>query len=114
MCLHHRKQTIKIKQTKQANKLLIILLNLNIIYGWHIILYNKKNYYIVYCNIKNTKQLFTLLKPSKQFFLKFKNLQKLSKNYSTKNIYLTTSKGIISITNAINKKIGGILFFKIR
>jgi ribosomal protein S8 len=112
--LHHKNQIIKIKQTTRSKRLLFILLKLNVVLGWSNIL-NKHNKYefVVYCNPNLQKQLITLVKPTKQLFLKLKDLKKLSKKFSIHSIYLNTSKGVISIGEALNKKTGGVLFFRI-
>jgi ribosomal protein S8 len=113
--LHHKNQIIKIKQNKNNKKLLFILLQLNVILGWSSGLnQNKKLIYIVYCNNNINKQLFTLIKPTKQLFLKLKSLKKLSKKFFFNNVFLSTSKGLISINDAIASKVGGVLFFRIR
>jgi ribosomal protein S8 len=113
--LHHKKQTIKIVNNKNNKNLLFILLKLNVVLGWSNGLNkNKKPIYIVFCNKNINKQLFTLVKPTKQLFLKLKNLKQLSKKFAFNNVYLSTSKGLITINEAICKNVGGILFFRIR
>ena len=112
--LHHKKQTIKIKKNKKSKRLINIFLKLNILFGWHYCLdKNKKLHVVAHCNSKLNKQVITLLKPSKQLYLKLKNLKKLSTKKSIHSTYLNTSKGIITIAEAITNSVGGILFFKI-
>jgi len=113
--LHHKNQIIKIKQNKNNKKLLFILLKLNIVLGWsNGLSKNKKLIYIVYCNNNINKQLFTLTKPTKKLYLKLKSLKKLSQKFCYNNVYLSTSRGIISVNHAIAQNTGGLLLFRIR
>lgn len=113
--LHHKTQKIVIEKNSKTQKILILLLNLNIVIGWSNTVNKRgRDAYLIYTNSCLNKQLFTVLKPTKQIYLKLKNLQKLPKKYALHSIYLTTSKGIISINEAIQKKTGGILFFLIK
>lgn len=105
---------IKIKKTIRSTRLLNILIKLNYINGWSENISND-NYpvYLVYLNASNTKQIHTFLKPSRQIFIKRKFIAKISERFSSTLIYLSTSKGLISLKEASNKNIGGVLFFRI-
>jgi ribosomal protein S8 len=105
LCKKHNYLFINVKKTKKNIYLLSILRNLNLIHGWsEIVTRNNLVLCSIYCNHNNTKQIQTFLKPSKQLYIKNKSLKKLSKHFNSASIFLTTSKGVISIKEAVKKK----------
>ncbi len=85
---------------------------MDIVSGWAVGVHKNHPIYFVY--FQNTKKTIqTLGTPTKKLFVKYKDLKRLNSFYKTPTIFLSTNAGIISITEALKKKIGGFLLFRI-
>lgn len=99
----------------RKNTIIIKLLNkYNVILGFRIVTIRREKIYLVYVNTSvNYFNLKNLHKLSNPRFLKYHELKSLAnKNTGTKYI-LSSSIGFIDIKEAVNKKIGGILLFRL-
>lgn len=112
MGVKYKYKVVKIKKTTKTIKLIKLLLNLSVISGIAATTSESK-YIYVYPNLHFSKQICVLIKPTRQYFVKHKNITNLTTLFNTKTIYMTTSKGIISVCEATKYRIGGILFFKL-
>jgi len=106
-------QFIKIKKTKRTTYILGILLKLNVIAGWSELQDSHVPSYLVYCNGSNHKQILTFLRSTRRLTIKVKFLKKIASKSFASNIYLTTSKGVISLDMAIKYNVGGYLLFSL-
>ena len=73
----------------------------------------KDGHFIIMLNFKKIKKIKNFYKPSKYHYLQYAILQKnykLSVNYL---LILSTSKGLLTVSEAINYKLGGKLLFTI-
>lgn len=120
-CLNNIKLALKQKKfftyievNKKNKKVLDLLIKYNIIIGFSLIHSKKNLLYKVYLNISIPfYNLKNLLKISKPKILKLKGMNKLQ-NKNTQTIYiLNTSEGFLNIREAIQKKQGGTLLFRI-
>lgn len=113
LAIKHKRKNIKIRKTKRSERILNILLKLNIVSGLAFCPHSRFTQYLVYCNLSFNKQIHTFLKPSRVLPVKLNALNKIAPRYSTTSIYLTTSKGILSLKEATALKIGGVLLFRV-
>lgn len=111
LTIKHKKNSIKILCNKKNKRVLLILIKLNIVFGWTNIICNTEKYYNVYVNNFFYKKIVTIIKPSKQISIKFNQIKKYKYKINNSSIFLTTSKGIISISDAVDFKCGGVLLF---
>ena len=109
--IKHKKKLFKVLKNKKTKRLLVIFLKLNIILGWTNIIFRNKNYYNVFVNEKFYKKIVTFIKPSKQIALKSKQLHNMVFKVNSASIFLTTNKGVLSISETFQYKCGGILLF---
>ena len=110
MGLKHKNSVIKIKLTKKNIRILNILLKINLILG---LVVQDKSHLNVYLNLKSSKKLYVFSKPSIIYNVKLKYFVKILKYSSKNSIFLSTSRGILSLTSAYFFNIGGILLFKL-
>lgn len=111
LALKHNLTYIKVYKTKSSSNILYVLLKQNVILGWHISTNNNNNTYIVHINRSFCKKIHTFIKPSNHIYIKIVLLKKLSSSIKTSIIYLSTSKGILSLNEAIKSNVGGILLY---
>lgn len=86
----------------------------NVILGYKIVLIKNIEYFLVTINSKtNHFELKNLVQLTKPRYLKLKDLNKLNNKTTYSNYILCTSKGFLNIKEAIIKKTGGLLAFRI-
>jgi ribosomal protein S8 len=110
--IKQKRKFIKIPKNNRSTALLKILIKSNTIYGWSITQTKNKVNYLVYCNHDITN-IHTFVTINRKLVLKYKNINMIAKRYASATIFLSTSYGIMSITEAYKKKIGGFLIFRI-
>lgn len=107
----NKKNKIIIKKNKINNRIIKILIKLNIIK--YVI--KKNENIIIYLNFfKKNKSIFKLknmFKKTNVKIIKFKNLIKINKKNNI--LLLSTNKGLLTNYDAIKKKTGGILILHI-
>lgn len=108
--LYKKNQTTIAKNTK-TQALLILLLKLNIIVGWH--LTRNPQTYIVYVNVSYPKKVLLLVKPTRKLFIKVKFINALQRSINANSVFLQTSGGFYSLAEAQKHNLGGILIFKL-
>ena len=108
--LKHNRNIVKIKKTKKVTKLLNFLCKINLLQGY---CQKETYYYFVYLNKFFNKNLNIFVKPSAKLVIKKKNINSLTNTNKYKYIYLSTNFGLMSLFEAKNKAIGGILLFSI-
>ena len=111
LTIKHKKTSVKIMQTKKTKRLLIILIKLNIVFGWTDLFIKNKHYYNVYVNSFFYKKIVTLIKPSKQLVLNHKQIKNYNTSLNNLSIILTTNKGLLNLSESFDKKCGGVLLF---
>lgn len=114
LALLKKKQSCHILKNKKNTIIIDLCIKYNVALGYKLVLQNSKVFYLVYLN-PNTcfYNLKNLLKITKPYPIKLKTLQKLN-NKNTYTVYiLNTSKGFLSIKEAMRHKIGGVLTFRI-
>lgn len=113
----HKNLSFNIIFNKKNLRIVTILKKLNLIYKYTLI--NKKNFILINVNLyfyKNnpTSSSFKIIsKPSKNFFLSYKSLRLLTKKSGNSVFLLSTTKGILTHTEAVKWKTSGfvICFF---
>lgn len=111
LSLKHRYNHVIVFKTLNTQRLLQLLLTLNIILGWTLITRGDKSFFKVYLNTKFDKKIVTILKPSKQLSLQLKDICSLNNNFKSGSIVLTTNHGLLTLSEAVTNKCGGTLLF---
>lgn len=100
---------IKLKKTKKIIQILNLLINEGLIRGYE----EKKKHIYVFSKFFKNKSIITQIKiiskPSKQVYIKNKDLYKLNK----KLFFISTVKGIITVSKAKEENLGGKLICEV-
>lgn len=109
----HKNLIFKIVFTKKNLIFIKILRKLNFINKFVIVRFGDSMFIRIYAYYYKTKQVgkgFKIMScPSKFFFISFKALRLLDKRTGSSIFVISTSKGVITHKEALQKKIGGML-----
>lgn len=106
------KKFYKMKYFKSFDKSICLLINLNLIKKLKI---NNKYIYVwpnlvIKNQINSIKILYNI---SWKKALSVKTIKKMKHKFYPKTLILSTSKGLLTINQALNSRVGGIMFLKI-
>lgn len=107
-----KKRTLFLKNTKKNKCILHVFLKANLILGFK--LSNDENIKVFLTALPSPYKLKNFFNLTRPRYIKIKDINKY-KNKNTGSIYiLSTSKGLLTLQEAIEYKVGGVLMFKLQ
>jgi ribosomal protein S8 len=113
MANSHKNLTFKIIFSKKIMLILRFFKKINFISNFFLFKTTNKYYFKIYPfyfkNLKIIKKFYLVSKPSRLFFLSLKAAQLLLKKSGSSIYLLSTTKGILTLNEALKKKTSGFL-----